>query len=404
MDEVNLTEIAEEAIQHENGNGKKTKKGAEKRWTIRGDDYYLRDVGKQQPKLDVGVYSLQITQMGEFYLERMEDNFTFSYKIYGLESKLVDRVVKTFNATTGNMGILLNGQKGTGKTVTAKIMCNKLNIPVIVVERNIQGGHIFLNSIQQNVIIFIDEYEKVFGEASEMLTIMDGALNSEFRRMFVLTTNELYVNRNLLQRPGRIRYLKTFNDLTPAIIEEIIDDKLVQLHHKKVLIKFISALEIITVDIVKSLVEEVNIHDENPELFMDVFNVKKLAGKYDMAELVEHPKDKTKNKWEVRVKNVAVSPAPGNYLNEDTNDLVDSYVLVGATNIGTIVGILDNNTLVVEREMVDGGLKIKKPGGARKRAGSLILDGTKRKPKMERVVVKFEIAEVQHYNYYNYGF
>ena len=60
-----------------------------------------------------------------------------------------------------------------------------------------------------------------------MLSIMDGATNSEHRRVFLLTTNSLYINDNLLQRPGRIRYLKTFKDLTPEIIEEIVDDFLI---------------------------------------------------------------------------------------------------------------------------------------------------------------------------------
>jgi hypothetical protein len=116
-----------------------------------------------------------------------------------------------------------------------------------------------------------------------MLTIMDGALNSEFRRVFLLTTNELYVEKNLIQRPGRIRYLKKFEDLKPAIVEEIVDDVLVHTQFKKECINFISNLETITVDIVKAIINEVNIHEEGPSAFESIFNVKKLKGKYNIS-------------------------------------------------------------------------------------------------------------------------
>jgi len=58
------------------------------------------------------------------------------------------------------------------------------------------------------VIIFVDEYEKVFRSDGDydgstgILTLMDGALSSEYRRLFLFTTNTLSVNSNLLQRPG----------------------------------------------------------------------------------------------------------------------------------------------------------------------------------------------------------
>jgi hypothetical protein len=98
-----------------------------------------------------------------------------------------------------------------------------------------------------------------------------------------LTTNELYVEKNLIQRPGRIRYLKKFEDLKPAIVEEIVDDVLVHTQFKKECINFISNLETITVDIVKAIINEVNIHEEGPSAFESIFNVKKLKGKYNIS-------------------------------------------------------------------------------------------------------------------------
>jgi hypothetical protein len=103
---------------------------------------------------------------------------------------------------------------------------------------------------------------------------MDGIFKSEYKHVFLLTTNDLYINRNMLQRPGRIRYVKTYEDLTSDIVEEIIDDLLINKSHKEDCIASISKLEIITVDLVKSIIQEINIHNESPKKFMDFFNVK----------------------------------------------------------------------------------------------------------------------------------
>jgi hypothetical protein len=70
--------------------------------------------------------------------------------------------------------------------------------------------------------------------------------------------------------------------LSPNIVEEIVDDVLVHKELKSDCLNFISTLEVITVDIVKSVLSEVNIHAESPTVFQDVFNVKKIKGKYDV--------------------------------------------------------------------------------------------------------------------------
>jgi hypothetical protein len=155
-----------------------------------------------------------------------------------------------------------------------------MNLPIIVVDGKYDGLPNFISELQQNVVIFIDEYEKIYKEDSDVLTVMDGIFKSEYKHVFLLTTNDLYINRNMLQRPGRIRYVKTYEDLTQDVVEEIIDDLLINKSHKDDCIKSISKLQIITVDLVKSIIQEVNIHDEAPSKFMDFFNVKGSASIY----------------------------------------------------------------------------------------------------------------------------
>lgn len=252
-------------------------------WTSGHNKLRLNYPAVEINKLENVIYGVSVDEYG-FYLYKVNDSFEFPFKVYGLESKLISRVVKTYQATSnGNLGVLLNGLKGTGKTMSAKLIANELRQPTILVSNNIVGVQHFLNSIPQNVTIFIDEYEKVFEESNAMLTIMDGMMNSDFRRVFLLTTNELYIDKNLLQRPGRIRYLKTFDGLEPKVIEEIIDDVLEYSNFKQDLVTFISTLQTITVDVVKAVINEVNIHNESPSEFESVFNVQKLTGKYDVS-------------------------------------------------------------------------------------------------------------------------
>jgi DNA-directed RNA polymerase subunit F len=189
----------------------------------------------------------------------------------------------------------MNGVKGTGKSVTAEQICNLFlenhNMPVILINQRMNGLIEFLASIEQDIVVFVDEYEKVFvnenggrNNASEILTLMDGALKSTHRRVFVFTTNNKYIDENLLERPGRIRYVKEFSDLEKEVIEELVEDLLVNKTRKESCINFISRLQKITIDIVKALITEVNIHDEDPETFADIFNVKRTDDYYNIYE------------------------------------------------------------------------------------------------------------------------
>ncbi len=255
------------------------------KWAINGKTYQLIPNSKETLLLPNYVYAARFNDRIGFYLEEMFETFRFDYKLYNTETELVNRIIKTFNHTKGNFGVIFNGINGTGKTVTSKQICNGLGLPVIIIERGMIGIESHVNRIKQDLTVFVDEYEKIYNESHQMLTIMDGAVNSEFRRFFMLTTNNLHINENLRQRPSRVRYLKTFKDLNPRITEQIVDDILIHKELKMDTLRFISSLEIITIDIVKAIVNEVNIHHESPEQFKDIFNVEKLSGQYNVSVL-----------------------------------------------------------------------------------------------------------------------
>lgn len=251
-------------------------------WQRVGTHLYSRKTVKMDKEIPRAIYSIGFNdQSRELFLKHVKPSFNFNYKIYDLDNKFVDRVVKTFKNIKNNLGILLTGIKGTGKTVMAENICNELQLPVILVDYYWPMLPDFLSSFQQNVIILFDEYEKMVSEHEDfsILGLMDGVLNSEYKKVFLLTSNTLHVNENLLARPSRIRYLKTFSNLELPVIMELINDLLVEKQHKDNLILYISGLELITVDIVKSIIEECNIHNSPSEDFQDFFNVKKANDK-----------------------------------------------------------------------------------------------------------------------------
>lgn len=212
--------------------------------------------------LPKGIYEVREPMTG-YYLNKLGDSFVFNYKLYGINNEFIEHFVKTYNNTTGNLGVLFNGIKGTGKTVTAEELCNQLGLPVIIVKSCKEADDMlkFLaTQINFDCIFFFDEYEKEFKESSSVLSFMDGVHNSQYRKVFLLTTNELEINSNLLGRPSRIRYVRSFGNLPEETTLELLNDILIDKSAVEPVLDLIRQMQIITVDLVKALAQEVNIH------------------------------------------------------------------------------------------------------------------------------------------------
>lgn len=264
---------------------------SQRAWSQNSDTFRPVSTMSLSQKLVPGIY-IPGADMQGYYLTQYHEKYVFPYKVYGVNKNFIERVNTTFVHTTGNLGVLMNGVKGTGKSVTSELICNdfmeKFNMPVILINQRMQGLIEFLASIDQDVVVFVDEYEKVFvseegrANSTEILTLMDGALKSEHRRLFLFTTNNKHIDENLLERPGRIRYVKEFRDLDKLTIEEIVNDLLEDKAFKEECIAYISKLQKITIDIVKAVITEVNIHGQGPNTFSDIFNAKELRPTYNM--------------------------------------------------------------------------------------------------------------------------
>lgn len=164
------------------------------------------------------------------------------------------------------------------KTVVAKELCNRLQLPVILVQSMGDSNDKLIKYLSTTInfdcIFFFDEYEKEFKDSSDVLSFMDGTYNSIYRKIFLLTTNELKVDSNLLGRPSRIRYKKSFNNLPEEVTREILNDILENKTAIEKIIELTHSMNIITIDLIKAIATEINIHgiEALPDI-KEIFNI-----------------------------------------------------------------------------------------------------------------------------------
>ena len=204
-----------------------------------------------------------------------------------------------------------------------------LNQPIILMGGGLYNGyssndHVtacianLLSNIPQPVTVFFDEFEKNFGDGDRMLSLMDGTLTSPYKRMFIMTTNHMNINENFKQRPSRIRYVKKFDSLTQDNIEEIVTDSLTKPEHKESLMKLFGDMDLVTIDLVTTLIEEVNWTSKTVEEVAEDFNLelkedqrkffKAKSRREKLAEQEEKEKQEIEVKEEIqkRIQNMKV--------------------------------------------------------------------------------------------------
>jgi hypothetical protein len=86
-------------------------------WQVSGNQYKPDEKSSQIDILPPGIYTIQSHPMLGLYLTKTGEDFEFNHKIYGVEKDFINRVTKSYSVMTDNMGVLLNGVKGTGRNI-----------------------------------------------------------------------------------------------------------------------------------------------------------------------------------------------------------------------------------------------------------------------------------------------
>ena len=235
-------------------------------------------------QLPVGNYVIKKNDLtGSLYLEGI-DKFEIKGKIYGDTVSRADRILYTFGARSASTGVMLTGEKGSGKTLLAKMLSIKgydLGIPTIVINQPWCGDafNAFIQSIEQPVIVVFDEFEKVYDsqEQEKMLTLLDGVYPS--KKLFVLTCNDKWrIDSQMRNRPGRIFYNIEYKGLDADFIREYCEDTLEAMEHIEKIVGIAGTFDQFNFDMLKALVEEMNRFQEAPQNSMEMLNIKPEYG------------------------------------------------------------------------------------------------------------------------------
>ena len=171
------------------------------------------------------------TMAGVDYSLEYATSFKEPAKLYGDVTKQVNRIVHSYKQQDKNLGVLLHGASGTGKSTLAKCIANtaleSLELPVIIVTaQSIQHLEYLITNLKQPVMFLVDEFEKMFEnneDQSYLLTLLDGLYISN--HLFVLTANDASkINTYFFNRPSRIRYAIEYKSLGLEVCKEILEE------------------------------------------------------------------------------------------------------------------------------------------------------------------------------------
>ena len=235
--------------------------------------------------LPVGTYIVLFDPKQGYYLEQSED-LKVPSKLYGSAATSAQRILRAFHDRAVNTGVLLSGEKGTGKTMLSRTMSCELakqHIPTLLINERHMGDAFnkFITSITQPCLIIFDEFEKVYEREhqSTILTLLDGVFTS--KKLFVFTCNDKYsLSSYMLNRPGRIFYHIRYRGLDAKAIEEYCADHLKDQTQIKSIFAIAATIDSFNFDMLQNLVEEMNRFGETAYQAVQLMNIRPESSSY----------------------------------------------------------------------------------------------------------------------------
>lgn len=186
--------------------------------------------GMVKDHLPPAVYRVAFNPFQGYYLSIVSELFKTPKKLYGVEEMPIQEIMDAYNREDKQMGVLLAGTKGAGKTLLSQILCNRMiqeqDTPVVLVDTPFsdQGFFDFVNDLGSVVIVF-DEFAKVYGaDQKNMLTFFDGS-NVQCKRMSIVIENSVNkVSDFMVDRPSRFLFRLTYDKLSKTVVQEMCED------------------------------------------------------------------------------------------------------------------------------------------------------------------------------------
>jgi hypothetical protein len=217
--------------------------------------------------------------MSGLYFKRV-DSFQPNGKVYGNLNVWTERILQTFEDRTVSTGLLLAGEKGSGKSLLGRLISLKANeqkIPTVIINAAFDGSNLesLLGELNQPVVVFFDEFDKIYNDNEKqqsILSLLDGT--ASHKHLFIITCNETWrLSNYLLNRPGRIFYFIEFNGIKEDFIREYCEDNLNNKSEIDNIINISNIFEKFNFDMLKSLVEEINRYNEPALKAIELLNI-----------------------------------------------------------------------------------------------------------------------------------
>lgn len=236
--------------------------------------------------LPIRTYVLKFDREIGLFLEFADPIFAPD-ELYGDVSKDADLVIDTYGQIGRQMGILMTGPKGTGKTLTSKIIASKLkkDHPIIIIDNKFNTSMMsdFFSKITTAAVFIFDEFDKhykdgFFGNDDDrptqtgLLTLLDGVMSGS--HLFIFIANDANrISQFMLNRPSRIRYHFRYNAISDITFEEYLDKRLLNKSFVNDIRNIKKVIPEFTFDILQILVEESNLYNSSPKDFIDCLNI-----------------------------------------------------------------------------------------------------------------------------------
>ncbi len=233
-------------------------------------DIYPDDL-KCYNKIPAGFYMIRYNPCKGFCLEKYPEFAITDEKIYGIHVQKADKVLNSFEISNRNLGVILCGDKGIGKSLFARLLGKKAvkyGIPVIIVDKYIENVSSFIDRIDQEIMLLFDEFDKTYAvkqyeyheedPKNTLLSLFDGV--SPGKKLFVVTCNKLRdLNEFMVNRPGRFHYRIRFDYPDARDIQEYLSDTLREEFRSEIdsVVQFANRVHL-NYDCLRSIVFELN--------------------------------------------------------------------------------------------------------------------------------------------------